>query len=171
MDKETYQLLDTVAKVGLGGIISAVSAFAISYSNHKKESAQKLLDDKRTLIKETIIKLGQTINKLKESAHPLWELVVEKSDEKKIDATKNSLQLHLEGMNLLNEVNANSILLGMEEVSDKLSLCIKKLEDVYQKIAIEGAMERAEELNKIDLEVHQLLKECLKSFSLAYNGN
>ena len=59
MEKETYELLDTAIKIGLGALIAGVSAYFLSIRNLKNDLKKRTVEDKNLLIKEFAFKLEE----------------------------------------------------------------------------------------------------------------
>ena len=68
MEKETYELLDTAIKIGLGALIAGISAYFLSIRNLKNDLRKRAVEDKNDLIKEFAFKLEEIESLSNESA-------------------------------------------------------------------------------------------------------
>jgi len=68
MEKETYELLDTAIKIGLGALIAGISAYFLSIRNLKNDLRKRALADRNDLIKEFAFKLEEIEARSNESA-------------------------------------------------------------------------------------------------------
>ena len=76
MNTEVYNLIDTAIKIGLGAIITGLSAFILSNNNFKNETQKKINESRKGLLLDAAIKIEKANYKFEESDHPLWEHVV-----------------------------------------------------------------------------------------------
>jgi hypothetical protein len=68
MDKDTYDLIDTAIKIGLGAAIAGISAYFLSLRNLNNDLLKRRIEDKHSLIKDLAFKLEEIESYSNESA-------------------------------------------------------------------------------------------------------
>lgn len=124
MEKETYELLDTAIKIGLGALIAGISAYFLSIRNLKNDLRKRAVEDKNDLIKEFAFKLEEIESRSNDSA--LFFINGDLSGAKKAMVPVSQAAYHSRAIsnmigddNLLNDIDAICVI--TEDIFHELS--------------------------------------------------
>ncbi|MBU0913834.1 MAG: hypothetical protein KKF22_14975 [Gammaproteobacteria bacterium] len=168
MDTETYQLIDTALKIGLGALITGASGYLLLLSKQSHETRVERRKEHVSTLRDLAIKIERVRDLFDQATHPYWLKVVEGDIEDVTDATKLALNKNKEALSVLREVRALCALLDIKDNVALLDEADTLSDAVYQQLAQKSPFQSAEELNSTMKKVDNMLMHCLKNLAIEY---
>lgn len=170
MDKEVLEIIDTAVKIGLGSLITAVSAYFLSKSNFNLEKVKRKSEKHISFLEEIAIKIEQAKYKLEEAAHPYWHEAIDLKSTPSKEAAKLSIDLYLKATALIGEARALTYLLNIKELKEHLDEAEQIILKIYQATALGKDLENVDDINKKLSSIEKVFENCFKELSKAYNN-
>ena len=170
MDKEVLEIIDTAVKIGLGSLITAVSAYFLSKSNFNLERKQRKSDKHITFLEEIAIKIEQAKYKLEEAAHPYWHEAIDLKPTPSKETAKLSIDLYLKATALIGEARALTYLLNIQSLKGHLDEAEQIILKIYQATALGKELENIGDINKMLSSIETVFENSFNELSKAYKN-
>ncbi len=129
MTTTILDIADTVAKVGLGALISGITTFVITAKNLRHTERKELANDKRQLLVELAKKLdeaSQLRNKAKVSLTFKHGQTMEPAELKpELDELRTAIEA-------VREAKTNALLIGDDELAKRIDAYFKSVNDLLE---------------------------------------
>jgi hypothetical protein len=156
MEKDTYDLIDTTIKIGLGALIAGISAYFLAIRNHNNELRKIFVEEKRSLIKELAFKIEEIESELNKAILHFHRNDLSSSTAAMVPVSQNAYS-----------ARAISNLIGsMDLIEDLENICVTT-ENIYVALASEQY-----EINELDKLIENIKERKMATYPhirTAYN--
>jgi hypothetical protein len=170
MDKETYDLIDTALKVGLGALISGGSAYLLSITNFNKSKESEKRERNINFYHDIANHIESARLNHENATHPFWYHNVDSAEFTFVKATKESLKtLNLASADI-GKARAISALLGLDHIKIELVEAENVIQAIFEVVATNDATKEADKLNEMSNKFREKLDLCLQDLAFHYEN-
>jgi len=170
MEKSIIDVIDTAVKIGLGALISGISAYVLSKTNSNQEKEKGKRERTISILENISFKIDSARHKTVEATHPFWQGMLNQGGHNYSEHAGKSIDVFLQANSLIGEARALAILIGVPLLPEELDKIESLFEEFYKATAQGQILQQADFFNN-KLEQSELcFSKCFSLLADAYKN-
>lgn len=165
----TLEIIDTAVKVGLGAIISGITTYFMTRRTHSHEIRKSLINEKKEIIKECVIKLEKSsslLNHVLSSYFNLTKNETHDTDKKLIEIQKDMLTV----FNEAKETRAFCYMIRQNNLGELIINYLNKINDLKHQIYSNPPSYNRDEITAISTDINEIKTSILSHLGEAFES-